>query len=365
MIFNSVTAYSYKLSLKAPITLAGHRCAYREGVLLAAQMENGSVCWGEAAPLPGFSEESPGRVAEEARSVALHLKHSHAVSETSLPQGVSPSVYFAYQHILQSLSAREEGLPLRRYLNPEASDRVPLCVLIDGVGERSRIQFRRAFQRGYTTLKLKVGRSLLKEEAAFVCELLREGGPEISLRLDANRTWTREEALQFCQAVPVELIAFLEEPVREFQDLPFIQERTGVACAVDETLQALSRHVVCPGSGKSRGEAEQLRSVVEQARFLVWKPSLCLPISMLGIQSGVPVILSAAYETGVGTAAILAYAAAFSGSRWAAGVDTYTRLSSDILETPLPLNMPEIDLVACEGMGISVNPSRLKVLWHV
>ncbi|OQB40130.1 MAG: o-succinylbenzoate synthase [Candidatus Hydrogenedentes bacterium ADurb.Bin179] len=365
MIFNTITAYFYQLSLNAPITLAGHCYAYREGMLLAAKTESGAVHWGEAAPLPGFSAESPDRVAQEARRVALNLKHGSSVSEMVLPQDISPSVYFAYHNILQSLSAGKEGLPLYRYLNPDALDYMPLCALIDGVGEVKRAQVFRAVQRGYKTLKLKVGRSVLNEEAALVCEILREWGPEISLRLDANRAWTREEALQFCQAVPVDQIAFLEEPVKEFQDLPFIQERTGVACAVDETLQALSRHVVCPGTGKRRGGTEQLRSVVEQARFLVWKPSLCLPIPVLGIQSGVPVILSAAYETGVGTAAILAYAAAFSGSQWAAGVDTYTRLSSDILETPLPLDMPEVDLVACEGTGISVNPGRLKVLWHV
>ena len=368
MIFKSITAYSFTLPFRTPVTLSGVVHTYSKGLLLAMETERGQTVWTEASPLPGFSIESMDKAAEEARNMAVYLgkiSRQHSLSSFLLPQCVSPAVHFAYWSALQTLSAGEQGLSLHRYLNPGAVDRLPLCVLIDGSLEGKRAQIRQAVQRGYGTVKLKVGRSDMEEDIMLVHEILREWGSEISLRLDANRAWNKVEAFQFCRSVPVDRICFLEEPTRDFRDLPHIQEHSGMACAADETLQTLSRHVAQPCSVETLGEKDDLLAVAEQARFMVWKPSLCLPVAMMGIQSRAPIILSAAYESGVGTSLILAYASALSGNDCAPGVDTYTRLALDVLESPLPLDKPEADLVHCEGLCASVNPSQIQVLWHV
>jgi len=264
-----------------------------------------------------------------------------------------------------SLSAQETGLPLHLVLNPCAHNQIPLCALIAGTPEEKRAHVRRAVDCGYKTLKLKVGRSSVEEDAALVREVLEAGGPDIRLRLDANRAWNREQALAFCATIPADQIAFIEEPTRDFRDLPGLQDDTGIACAVDETLQELSRCLLAPRTRETHRAAAALRNVAEQARYLVWKPSLCLPLSLLEVQSKAPVVLSAAYETGVGTSAILAYAAAFSADGIAAGVDTYTRLASDVLATPLALKGPEADLAHVETVRTTVDPAKLELLWHV
>ncbi len=367
VILKTIRGYRYTLDFNAPAPLHGGSFSCREGMLVALEAEEEFLAWGEAAPLPGFSLETLDLVEKEAYQISCSFlgmsRHGRQHHELST-KGISPAVHFAFQTALDNLSAWEARTPLHEFLNPNAPDQVGLCALVDGATEVKRKRARRAIQLGHRTLKIKVGAFDIEQDASLVREILDDCGSEIHLRLDANRAWNREQALRFCRNIPVDQIAFLEEPTQDFHDLLYIQKNTGIACAVDETLQALSQRMFDPRYRTMRKGTEDLRNVVEQACFLVWKPSLCFPIPMLGIQSKVPIVLSAAYESGVGTAAILAHAASISANPMAAGVDTYTRLATDVLHTPLPLNAAEADLAHIEIVRTCVNPARLKELWR-
>lgn len=107
------------------------------------------------------------------------------------------------------------------------------------------------------------------------------------------------------------------------------------------------------------------QACVEAAHALVWKPSLCLPPWTLGIQMKAPVVLSGCYEAGPGTAALLEYAAACRGGNCAAGIDTYSRLADDVLDTRLPVAGAEADLQAVNAALETLNTHKLNRLWHV
>lgn len=368
MILKEIMLYAYCLPLTAPVRLPGTILTQREGLLVALHTDDGRTVWGEAAPLPGFSRESLEKVADGARVVAEEFrgktpKEAHQCDEVAMR--ISPSLSFAFESALDALLAQESELPVHKYLHSEASEKVSLCMLLDGDDAALRAGLQKAFECGCRVLKLKVGRGTIESDIGRVTGVIEMMPPGCRLRLDANRAWHVAEAQRFCRAIPVSGIDFLEEPVKEYEELPVVQETTGVTCAVDETLQQLSRCIALKMAGGSDPEESTLRFVVEQAGALVWKPTLCLSPWSLDIDIKTPVVLSGAYESGIGTAAILARAAAFSGKVIAAGVDTYSRLAGDVLEPPLPLEFPEFSLTALEQVQDAVNLAKLKRLWHV
>lgn len=363
MLLKEIELFSYRLPFSAPVALPGGTLTHREGMLVAVHAEDGQIAWGEAAPLPGFSTESLDSLVSRVRGVAEDLRgKSLEQARRYLGPGkaIPPSLYFALQSALDALAAREAGLSVNEFLHPGAPDTVPLCMLLDGDVAARIDGARSAAVSGCHVVKLKVGREPVETDIRVVGEITGLMPPGFRLRLDANRAWSLEDALQCCRAIPSACIECLEEPVRDYRQIPVIQDATGIACAVDETLQHLSRCVNSRAAGAPDPEEEALRSVVEQAGTLVWKPSLCLAPSLLNISTRVPLVLSGAYESGVGTAAILSYASAFSSRDVAAGVDTYSRLVSDVLDVPLPLSCSEVSLVAVEQARATVQTARLK-----
>jgi len=88
------------------------------------------------------------------------------------------------------------------------------------------------------------------------------------------------------------------------------------------------------------------------ARAVVLKPTLLggmirtLRFARLATRLGARPVLSSAYETGVGTSALVALAAAVGDEEVPAGLDTYRRLAEDVLEPCLELPAPRVDVRA-------------------
>ena len=365
MLLKEIELFSYRLPFSAPVALPGGILTHREGMLVAVRAGDGQIAWGEASPLPGFSNELLDSVADRAHGLAAELrgKPLGQVRRYLGPgKAIPPSLYFALQSALDALAARETGLLVHEFLHPGAPDMVRLCRLLDGDAATRIDGVRQAVASGCLVVKLKVGRGTLETDIDVVGEITGLLPPGSRLRLDANRAWILDDALQFCRALPPACVEYLEEPVKDYRQIPVIQDATGIACAVDETLQQLGRCAELKAAGTSDPEENELRSVVERAGALVWKPSLCLPPRLLNINTRAPLVLSGAYESGVGTAAILSYAAALSGRNVAAGVDTYSRLASDVLDVPLSLSCSEVSLVVMEQARATVQTARLKRL---
>lgn len=334
-VLRKITCYRYCLPLRG-----GEE---RQGLLFALEGDTSQIGWGEAAPLPGFSSETLEDV------LGVSLQFCRAICGCSISELrerltgdviTSPSLYFAFDSALRQI---EDGA-----LGPV--DRVELCALMTDGPE----QVEKALQAGYKTIKVKVGTDTIEEDIQRVTTLLHDFAGSCCWRFDANRAWGFEEALQFCEVIADSDVSYLEEPLQNPALLPQLFEQTGVPYAVDETLQELS---ACA----STTDAEALCNIVEKAQALVWKPSLCLPPERLGLNTDAPVVLSGAYESGVGTAAILKHAT----GQCAAGIDTYSRLAEDVLGRRLPVFHGEANMQAVREAAKSLNISRLEEVWHV
>ena len=325
--------------------------------------ENGVTGLGEASPLPGFSGENLEDSAGQLISLCSRLPGREIPKSQIEPNGapeweiedteLTPSARFGIELALYNLHAANEGksLPKMLYAAPMAS--VPVNGLLSGTLEEVLAGGRKMRGAGYGSVKLKVGGRGVEEAVEVVRSLREVLGEDVGLRLDANRAWSFAEAASFVRAVEATGYEYLEEPLADPSGLESLVRDHGAFVALDESLVGV--------------EPEDLRRH-GYVRAVVVKPTLVGGISQTlrladeANRLGITPVVSSAYESGVGTGALVALAAATGGGKIPAGLDTYRRLGADVLHPPLDLTSPGISLDKTFNTGRELCQGYLSVL---
>lgn len=373
--------YKFYLPLKSPLHLRGETVHQREGLLLRLEAEDGSHGWGEAAPLPGFSGENVEQAQEVLLRCARRLAGMEIPAEYGYFEGAEiarsddcASVGFAVEAAWFAMLADSARTPLYHYLNPAASDRLRVNALLSGEEEFVLARADAAREAGYSAAKLKVGGDPV--EAAALCQKVRGLLPApIILRADANRAWNMAEAEAFAYAAADCHLDYVEEPLHDPFRLPEFLQSTGMPYAVDETLHEFHVEIKATfdrETVKTPAFAEHVRkllTVFHHAHAVVWKPSLIyLPNMGSDILHGrfaLPVnrlVLSAAYESGIGTGTLAHFAAAYCRHGEPVGLDTYAWLAKDTLQERLPIEQGEIDMLKIGGLSNGVDLDKLELV---
>lgn len=287
----------------------------REGALLELKDAEGNTGWGEAAPLPGFSRES----LDDA------LRQLAAPEEPE--EEPYSSVRFAMELARVNLRAAASGELLPSLLSPAPRERVELNALISGDPQYAPAEARRLREAGYRAVKLKVGRRPVSEDIVLARRVAEALG-SVSLRLDANRAWSIEEALDFARGVEGVEVEYIEEPLAEPELLPRFAAKSGLPVALDESLAGMPAAAL-----KDHGYA----SAVVLKPTLLGGISRSLALAARADDLGMKAVVSSAFESGIGTLGLAALAAALPGDGAPAGLDTYRRLGADALRPPLEL----------------------------
>ncbi len=372
--------YQYALPLENPIPLRQGPLATRAGYLLRLEAASGHVAWGEAAPLPGFSRENLEQCRGTLFNAAEELLTRDDFSDDGALAALSAfqstaahsAAYFAVESAWRHLAALvREQTPWAQHRNP-GEDTLLLNALLAGDPDTIAAQAERAVTQGFRAVKLKVGREKMADDLRLV-EIVRDIiGPRTALRLDANQAWSLEDAILFGKAVRKFNIAYVEEPCRAPFDLPSFHAHTGVDYAVDESIQSLhdlvQRKSARPGEGLFRDLP--VVPVVQGAKAIIWKPTL-VHTPDLGqllfeeIQAGQArsLVLSASFESGVGIAALTAYAARFAAPDTPVGLDTYRWITPDVLKERLPMEGGSVHLPTVFAAGQAVDPTCITKVW--
>lgn len=312
----SATVHRYSL----PLSDAGDTGERREGALLELRDAEGNAGWGEAAPLPGFSRESL----------------DDALRQLAAPGGTEeelyPSVRFAMELAQLNLRAAACGEPLPRMLSPAPRDTVELNALLSRDPQHAPAEARRLREAGYSAVKLKVGRDTVDEDAALT-RRVAEALEGVSLRLDANRAWSLEEALAFARGVEGLDVEYVEEPLADPALLSRFAAQSGLPVALDESLARMPAAAL---------EDHGYASAVVLKPTLLGGLARTLTLAARAEDLGMKAVVSSAFESGVGMLGLVALAAALPGEGYPAGLDTYRRLGADVLRPPLELG-PELD----------------------
>ncbi|KAK9676085.1 hypothetical protein RND81_11G052600 [Saponaria officinalis] len=264
----------YGVHLSAPPTTVSSKrdsASYlRQGFILALTLDDGSSGFGEIATLEIHREDLLD--VEEQLRFLVHILKGATIS-CHLPLfgesfstwiwrviGVPPSSIFPTVRcglemaVLNGLAARQNR-SLIDVLCPQSDQAnvmrqqpasVDICALVDSEGppqEVAKVAFE-LVEEGFRALKVKVGRrDDPREDAEVVQEIRNKIGADVELRVDANRKWTYEKAIEFGSLVKDCGLQYIEEPVEHEGDIVKFCEVTGLPVALDETIDNIQTNI--------------------------------------------------------------------------------------------------------------------------
>ncbi|MGC4088454.1 MAG: o-succinylbenzoate synthase [Polyangiaceae bacterium] len=307
--------------------------AERESLYVTLEDDSGRAGRGEAAPLPGYSPDSlddaerglatlAGRLAQVEESCSQIEREPRTLWQelARLPALDAPSARFALQSALLSLLAARRGQAEHTLLAESLGVTPPaiglaLAQLVDIANAEAEAE--QALDAGFSTLKLKIGTSLgFERELAALRRLRERWGNAFALRLDANRSLSKERADAWLTALQPLEPEFVEEPLALGEE-PL--ENPKLALGLDESLRELAPEALTARSGQ----------------VLVLKPTILggLDVTLRFVERARELrlgwVLSHTFETGPGYRALLELALGLGRAPNAHGLGPHVALDLD------------------------------------
>jgi L-alanine-DL-glutamate epimerase-like enolase superfamily enzyme len=245
-----------------------------------------------------------------------------------------PACRYGLELALLSLLAKEQGVPVRRLLNPACRDTVRVnALLVEREPAALAREARARVSQGFTTLKLKLGLGSptpspwpegddgagLEADLARARAVRSAVGAEFPLRLDANGAWTPAQAKRAVASLVEVAPQLIEQPVAgdDLEGLREVAKDSPIPIFADEAL----------------GTVEGVRSVLFDDRGpavpgLVLKPTAlgglmpALRIALSAARLGVDAFVTHAMDGEVARAGAWELAAAIPQRTLASGVDS-------------------------------------------
>ncbi|OIV93706.1 hypothetical protein TanjilG_16557 [Lupinus angustifolius] len=267
-----VECLKYRIALSAPPTSASDynnlKELYREGFILSIILADGSVGFGEVAPLEIHRENLVD--AEYQLRFLIHvMEHVDIGGFLSLlkgsfsywiwnelgilPSSIFPSVRCGLEMAILNAIADAKGSNMLNILHPpinendkcQSSLEAQICALIDSNPSPTEVANVAAtlVEEGFSAIKLKVARrGNPVQDAILIQEVRKKVGGQIIIRADANRKWTYEEAMEFSSLVKDCNLQYIEEPVQNEDDILKFCEESGLPVALDETVDKIQEN---------------------------------------------------------------------------------------------------------------------------
>ena len=246
LTISAVSLYRYHIALNPTLPVAKQRIDHRKGLVLVVSITNEQQhiqqVWVEIAPLSGIDNEGlpiEGFSQESLDDVITSLSHSAALLINKSPNELTalaatsplPSVAFGLSLLHAKITHQ---LPCRIDNPHTQSATVPLVYV--GMSEQ-QLQAKLLQNGTINSVKVKVAQTTMEQEIAFIYRVL-ELAPQVSLRLDANRGFHLEQAIDFLACLPKDKIEYIEEPCINPADNPQVYLQLGLRYALDESLNS-------------------------------------------------------------------------------------------------------------------------------
>jgi o-succinylbenzoate synthase len=325
--------------LRAPFVSARTSVTARRLAFVRIEAADGTVGYGEAAPLEGYDAATIGDVIAALADCREPLSQSEGADREQLlaqcaNKAVLPHAVAAIDLALWDLEGRRTGQPVWRLLGAQDAPAVEVNATIASPDRSGAVaEAAVAREAGFRTLKLKVGTG---DDAGRVAAVRAFAGAQMQIRLDANGAWSVREAAAALRALAPAGVELCEEPVHGLAQTQELQSITDVPIAIDETTLepgALDRRVcdaVCLKIARGGG----ITGVVEQGRR--------------ARAAGYEVYLASTLDGPLGIAAALHAAAAIKPDR-PCGLATLGVFQDR--QDPLPPTAGRIDAPTGPGLG--------------
>jgi muconate cycloisomerase len=239
----------YALAFERPYVTARGALERREIILLRLHTDEGLVGLGEAVPLALRGGDDLRRVERRLGRAARRLAPAdisdfagdaplqaavdafvHAAAGRRLP----PPAAAALEMALFDLAAKAAELPVGRLLGADATEPVRCnATLTAGSAEDVAASATTWAGRGFGTFKLKLGVGDDLRQVEAVRDAL---GPEALIRIDANASWRREDAIAILGRLEPLGIELAEQPTEGLRDMAAVAAQTEIPIAADESV---------------------------------------------------------------------------------------------------------------------------------
>ncbi len=217
-----------------------------QAVIVKIHTDEGIVGYGEADPMPPFTEESAGGVMAAIRDhLGPRLLGEAPDSIPRLCAKMDALMYGNYtakgaiDMALYDILGKERNTPLYALLGGMYRSQIPLLwPLGSGSPEEDVEQIHEMVSGGYRTFMLKMGSLPILEEVKRIKAIRNRFSSDIYVIVDANQGWEVVEALEFISSLKEYRIDFIEQPIARWnlKGLRRIRETSPFPLSADESL---------------------------------------------------------------------------------------------------------------------------------
>ena len=228
-----------EMALDAPFGISRGTTETAASVVVRLRDEQGREGVGAGSPEPHYGETPatatavlPDLLAAVEGERPGALQRHHAAFDDIVRE--NPAARAAVDIACHDLHARQLDRPLHALLGHDPAQAPPTCYSV-GLAEPDEMRDRAAAasDAGFGHLKVKLGTDRDRERVAAV----REGAPDVGLRVDANEAWTPAEAVRKSHWLADHGASFVEQPVpaSDREGLRFVYEHSSLPVAADES----------------------------------------------------------------------------------------------------------------------------------
>jgi muconate cycloisomerase len=363
MRIEQIELVPYALPFERPYVTARGRLEQREMILIRLRTDTGLEGLGEAVPLALRRGDDPAKVARRLQRSSRRLSRAdvsdfegdeplraavdafvHAAAGRRLP----PPAAAAIETALFDLAGKAAGVPVWRLLGAERSAPVRCnATLAAGDPPDVAAAARDWAARGFGTFKLKLGVGDDLRQVEAVRETL---GPSARIRVDANGTWARDDAIAILGELEPLDVELAEQPTERLRDMAAVAAATQIPIAADESV----------ATGKEAARAARA-GACELATVKLAKSGGVGGAA--GVAKHLPVYLSSALDGPVGIAAAAhAAQAIYRDSRdpeLAHGLATQLLFADTIASRECELRDGALHVPDAPGLGVEIDDTAL------
>ena len=208
------------IPLRQPFVTSSGVVSARELAVIRLEDDDGTLGWGEAAPLESYDGVSVDEVVD-------------ALRDGPPRRGAPPQARAAWELAELDLQARRRGKPL----GEPGADAIPVNLTLPaGPPEEVAQAAARGLRAGYSCFKVKVG---LPDDSERVAAVREAVGPWPAVRVDANGAWAPDEAVAAIAALEPLDLQLVEQPCATLEEMAEVRPEVGVPVAADESIQSV------------------------------------------------------------------------------------------------------------------------------
>ena len=331
--------YQFAIGLDKPLPVGKQRIEQRQGLVLVAQSQSRQE-WVEISPLSGidnqgqvltgFSHETLAEVSEQLAALLPQLHQQPIDNLLDLAEQTAlPSLAFGLSQLHAKLAGKFDGHAITARTIPliYRQSNETLTVVSERVASLSSSVY---------AVKVKVAQESLEDEIKLIHQILAIR-PDLKLRLDANRGFTLEQAIEFAACIPLSSVEYIEEPCQNPDDNQAFYHTIEMPWALDESLNSANYEFKMQAGLSALIIKPMLIGSIEKLQHLITTAT----------EHGVRCILSSSLEASLGIEALSRLASIITPDE-IPGIDTLVAFSQDLLTSsgkPVCLQLEDLTLL--------------------